>query len=341
MAKRAESEGKWKGMIEMRNKGGLGKLEKRILYELDKDAGQTLGDIGKKIRKSPQYVEYWIRKFMDEKYISKFIAVIDYKRLGYSYYTIYFSLRAMPPEKEEKFYGYLNKEKSVTILYRCHGAWDVIAGVLASDPLEIYDILSKIKEKFGDYIGNLAIETHVGSSYLGRNHLSEDAVLGEAQITGGKVARIEIDDKDTKILSVLRENARASTVELAEEAKLTPDIVRYRMKKLKENKILLRSTIQPDYSGYPFRFYRLMLKLRNLTLEKEREMISFFASKPSVFRLNKEFGSYDMSVDFEVDDKSSLRSTINEMKMKFYDLIVDFESLHIWKVERSCYFVSV
>jgi DNA-binding Lrp family transcriptional regulator len=322
-------------------KGKLGKIERRILYELDRDASQTLGEIGKKIRKSPQYVQYWITKFTSEGYIKGFTAVIDYKRLGYSYYTTYFSFRAMPPEKEEKFYDFLKNERSVTILYRSYGAWDVIVGMLAKDPLEVYETLSKIKEKFGDYVGNLAIETHVGSNYYGRNYLSEEMELKEVPVTGGKVARSEIDEKDMRILSVLRENARASTIELAEEAKLTPDIVRYRLKKLKENKILLRSTMLPNYGIYPFMFYRLMLKLRNLTLEKEKSIVSFFAGKPNIFRLNKEFGSYDMSVDFEGEDKAQLRDIINEMKAKFYDLIIDFDSLQIWKVERSSYFVSV
>ena len=328
--------------IKKEKSGGPGKLEKRILYELDRDASQTLGEIGKKIRKSPQYVEYWLKKFVDEKQIDKFTAVIDYKRLGYTNYFIYLSFRAMPPKKEEEFFAYLLKEKQVTVIYRCYGIWDAVFAVQAKDPLELHEILSRVEEKFGDNIGDWTIETHVGSHYFGRNYLSEDfEPKAHTPFTGGKAKQEEIDNKDMKILSVLKENARASTIELAKESGLTPDIVRYRIKKLRERNILLGASILPDYSNYPFIFYRILFNIGRLSPEKEKALTTFFASKPSAFRLNRTFGRYEMSVDIEVKNMGEFRDMISEIKSRFYDIVISFDYLQVWKVERSCYFVSV
>ncbi|MEM2974774.1 MAG: winged helix-turn-helix transcriptional regulator, partial [Candidatus Micrarchaeia archaeon] len=216
----------------------LGKLEKRILYELDRDAMQTLGEIGKKINKSPQYVEYWIRKFIDEGYIKNFIAVIDYKRLGYTYYHTYHSLRGMSPKMEDEF-----------------GRYDIDVAIFAKDPLELYDVMSKINEDYGNKIGNSTIETHVGAYHFGRRYLYEEAEPEvHVPITGGPVERMEIDEEEIRLISALKENARASTIELADVSGLTPDVVRYRLKKLKESKIFLRATFLPG-KGYPYRFY--------------------------------------------------------------------------------------
>jgi DNA-binding Lrp family transcriptional regulator len=248
----------------------------------------------------------------------------------------------MPPKKEDEFFEYLKKEKQVNTAYRCYGVWDAVFAALAKDPLELHDILSRIEEKFGENIGNWTIETHVGSHYFGRNYLSEDfEPKAFTPITGGKVEKAEIEDKDKRILSVLRENARASTIELAEDSKLTPDIVRYRTKKLREAKILLGATLLPDYTNYPYMFYRILLNIGRLNPEKEKALTNFFASKPNAFRLNRTFGKYEMSVDVEVKNEEEFRSILSDLKSKFYDILLNFDYLHIWKVERSCYFVSV
>ena len=58
--------------------------DKKILFELDKDARITTSSLAKKIRKSKQFVDYRIKRLEQEKIISGYISVIDYSRLGYT-----------------------------------------------------------------------------------------------------------------------------------------------------------------------------------------------------------------------------------------------------------------
>lgn len=320
----------------------LGKIGKKILLELDKDSSQTLSEIGKKISKSPQYVEYWLNKLVSDGYIKNFVTVIDYKKLGYSYYTIYISFKMMDPAKEQKFIDYLAADKSITILYVCYGGWDVAAGMLAKDPVEVYEKISNIKRKFGEAIGDLVVETHVGSKFFGRRHLSDEEFLSSsAPISGEKTELVDFDKKDIKLLSAIKDNARASTIRLAELSGLSPDVVRYRLKRLKSEKVILRSSILPDYTKIDWRFFRLLLKLKGTTAEKEKELFSFFESKPNVIRFTREFGSYDVSVDVEVYGDMNLSSLIRELKSKFYDVIAEYDSIQVVRTEKSFYFLSV
>lgn len=321
---------------------GLGKMGRKILFELDTDSSQTLGEIGKKIRKSPQYVEYWINKLSSEGYVKDFVTVIDYKKLGYSYYTIYISFKMMDPIKEQKFIDYLAADKSITILYSCYGEWDVVAGMLAKDPVEIYEKISNVKRKFGEAIGDLIVETHVGSKFFGRRHLSDDDILSSsAPISGERADIVDFDDKDIKLLSALKDNARASTIRLAEISGLTPDMVRYRLKRLRSEKVILRSSILPDYTKINWKFFRLLLKLKGISAEKEKELFSFFESKQNVIRFTREFGSYDVSVDVEVYGETKLSELIRELKSKFYGVIAEYDSIQIARTEKSYYFLSV
>ncbi|MEM3369946.1 MAG: winged helix-turn-helix transcriptional regulator [Candidatus Micrarchaeia archaeon] len=329
----------------------LNKIGKRILFELDSDSSQTLNEIGKKIRKSPQYVEYWINKLREEGYIKEFLTIIDYKKLGYNYYTFYISLRMISPEKLQKLFDYFSHDPSITFLYSCYGKWDLIIGFLAKDPLEVAEKIKGVKTKFSDTIGNLRVETHVGSVFLGRRHLLEGLEKSQLETFSSypivsatspeKREIAEFDKKDLQILSVLKNNGRASTLELAEKSHLTPDIVRYRLKKLREKKVILRYTILPDYEKINWKLYRVLIKLRRTNPTRETELFNFFENQPQIIRYTKEFGTYDVAIDVEIYGNADLNKLIREMKAQFYDILSDLVILQVEKAEKSYYFLSV
>ena len=66
--------------------------DKKILFELDKNARITTSSLAKKIRKSKQFVDYRIKKLEQEKIIKGYTSVIDYSKLGYISMRIYFKL---------------------------------------------------------------------------------------------------------------------------------------------------------------------------------------------------------------------------------------------------------
>lgn len=57
---------------------------------------------------------------------------------------------------------------------------------------------------------------------------------------------VEIDEIDRKIISILRENARASFVEIASKIGVSEGTIRFRVKKLLENKIIKKFTIETE-----------------------------------------------------------------------------------------------
>ena len=58
-------------------------FDRRTLFELDKNARISGTSIGKKIRKSKQFVDYRIKKLEENKILKGYITVIDYSKLGY------------------------------------------------------------------------------------------------------------------------------------------------------------------------------------------------------------------------------------------------------------------
>ena len=55
--------------------------DKKILFELDKNARVTTSSLAKKIRKSKQFVDYRIKKLEQGKIILGYTSVIDYSKI--------------------------------------------------------------------------------------------------------------------------------------------------------------------------------------------------------------------------------------------------------------------
>ncbi|MFN3909893.1 MAG: Lrp/AsnC family transcriptional regulator, partial [Candidatus Anstonellaceae archaeon] len=65
----------------------LNEFEAKLLYLLDLDCRKSSTQLAKKLKTSPQRIEYTINKFEKDGVIIRYSAVIDYSKLGsYTYY---------------------------------------------------------------------------------------------------------------------------------------------------------------------------------------------------------------------------------------------------------------
>ena len=70
----------------------LDKKDKRILYELDKNARQPLSEIAKKVQLKRESILYRLKKYLQEGLIRDYLTVIDMSKLGFTHYKIYLRL---------------------------------------------------------------------------------------------------------------------------------------------------------------------------------------------------------------------------------------------------------
>ena len=71
-----------------------------------------------------------------------------------------------------------------------------------------------------------------------------------------------------KILSLLYNNARATTVDMASIVGLTPDAVSYRIKKLTKEAFILGYTAWFDAKKLGFEYYKILINFRAMTHDK-------------------------------------------------------------------------
>ncbi len=76
--------------------------DRKILYELDKNARQTLSQIGKNVRLPKSVVAYRIKKLEETGIIKNFYTVINFYKLGYINLAIYVNYQYYTPAIEKE-----------------------------------------------------------------------------------------------------------------------------------------------------------------------------------------------------------------------------------------------
>lgn len=136
---------------------------------------------------------------------------------------------------------------------------------------------------------------------------------------------MELDEIDLQILEILTEDARTSFREIARRLKVSPDTVSNRYEKLKENGVIITSTvvIDPSKIGYSF-IARFGIDVKPAYSTQVLEKV---IQIPSVIVASKLVGGHDLvaiSVIKDFDHLCALRDTILEMPF------VDKVELGMW-----------
>ncbi|MEM4330715.1 MAG: Lrp/AsnC family transcriptional regulator [Candidatus Pacearchaeota archaeon] len=117
---------------------------------------------------------------------------------------------------------------------------------------------------------------------------------------------------DRKILSLLEYNPRISLKELSKECRVSKDTIKYRIKKLEEEKIILGYTIYIDYKRLGNFSYKLFLKI-NSPSEKKEELKEFLRKQKNVFDIFDSTGRWNLAIAFFTPDIKEFNSFENSL----------------------------
>src|SRR3989344_3135248 len=124
----------------------------------------------------------------------------------------------------------------------------------------------------------------------------------------------KLDLKDRKMLYELDTNSRQSFHEIAKKVGLSKDSIIYRINKLQEEGIIKQFHTIIDVGKLGFISFRLYLKLRNTTPEKQSEIIEFLKQQKIITWLVSIEGEYDLGVWI-------LTKTIKEINQLWKELL--------------------
>ena len=295
-------------------------IDKKIMCEINTNCRQPLSKIGKKLRINRNVVDYRIKKLETDGIIIKYICALNLGVLGYKTYKIHFKLKGKQ-ELEKEFVAALIKSKKTIYVLKIEGAFDYTATVAVKSILELDDFLMDLKSKFQDILNDYFISILVYSRVFKLDKLIQsrkepihvDNYSGEATI-------IKIDEKDKKILRALSQNANLPIVDLAKKTNLSIDIIKYRLKLLKQN-IINSFRVSIDMNKIGYYHYIVSLQIKKANKKDEERLMTWCHFKNNVMFCSKRIGRYDFAINVAITDINDLNNFLSDLKKEFGDII--------------------
>jgi len=290
--------------------------DKKILFELEKNARQNNSSIAKSVGLSKDAVGYRIKQLENGGIIRGYRLLVDVSKIGYTLYRIYLRLIDISQEDLEKMINYLKREKNAWWIAKLDGSWDFVFAYWSKTPNEFYEFYRLFSENFRKYIKDKLICPMISYKEVPRRYLTNSKMNLDFNIKERKIENI--DERDLKILKILSKNSRIHLIEIASKLKLDNMTIYHRIKKLEEKNIILGYKSDTNVSTLGRDFYTVEIDLNNLSKIKEIEKDIFSLSELTGRSIS--IGGNDIEFDLELENSKRYYEIINLLKDKFLNI---------------------
>lgn len=308
----------------------------RILAELEKNSRQSFSQIAKNLKMSKEVVNYHVKKLQKEGIITRFFAEINLHKLGLQVYKVYFQFQNVNDTKEKEMYTYFAEKLRIPWIVSCSGKYDLIISFGAGDINHFNEYLTKIMNKFSQYILHKEISTTLCFSTYDRKWLHPSLKIRKTTV-GGPLEKNDLDKKEIALLSQLSDNSRTPLIDLAKKVSLTSSGVMHRIKTLKMKGIINGYRMGIGYKKLGKEFCKAFVYLTQKTTKEENRFLTYVQELPEIFTVIKCVGSWDIELEFIVDDFTSFHTIMKDLKNHF-EIIRGYESVIISKEYGINYF---
>ena len=299
--------------------------DRKILAELDKNCRIPKSKLAKKVNKSREAVKYRIQQLEKKGIIQGFITSINPNKLGYYMFKVYLQLENIPKERE-RFYEFLKKQKSIYWMGISDGVFDCVFAILSKSTTKYYDEINNILSKFKNLIVRKVIGVMVDTRQYNKKFFTNDT-NGKYVIFGGDVVNNKIDDLDSKILEILANDARIPIAKLARKVNSTIEIVRTRIKKMKEKGIILGYRIAVDFNKLGLEFFKAIIYFKSLSTEDERALFEWMRRHPNSVYYIRSLAPWEVEFEFVVENYQQFNKIINDLRKRFPHVISHHEHI--------------
>ena len=312
--------------------------DKKLLYELDLNSRRSVNEIAKKISLSKTATANRIDSLQKEGIIKQFHTVIDTGKIGYIPFRLLIHLQNTSPQKELEIIDFLKNQNNVTWIVSIEGEYDLGALILTKSIEEMNKLWEDINKKYVNHIDKKLLTIMTCVHYFSRAYLIKREKNEYEILTLTPPTTPKIDKKDLEILQLLAHNARMLIIDIASKINLTPKTVIEKIKRLEKEKIIVgyKTVFNLEKMGY--QYYKVHFMLNNLTFEKMVNFKAYLKQNPNVIYEDEVLGGDDIEIEIQINNSQELRGIIDEIRLKFSDIIKDYKILEYYKERKYLFF---
>ncbi len=318
----------------------LKKKDYQLLYELDANAALPYSLIGKKLKMSQQLISHKINQFAKKKIIQHFCTLIDYSKLGYHAFTVFFNVYYRNHESFEKIIKQIKQQENILSIKECDGKYDLIVEFAAKNPSSFNKKLKQltfsiVELKERTILTNIVTHTYYKDYFLTKNHLAKKD-LGDIIISGDR-EEMSLDSLNLKILSELALKKK-KIVELSASLKISSKTILSRIKWLEQKKVIKGYRAQLNCQALGIFVNLILIRYNDAAFEQEAKFTYFCKSNPNITELIKTFGEWDALLCVETKSLQEFRNIFLQIRETFDEIIEEIDSLGIHGVPERKYF---
>lgn len=291
----------------------LNAYDRKILGILLLNSREQISKISKKVRLRRENVNYRINRMVRLGLINSFNTIFSDKALGLTRYSFFVQLTNLKEDTEKDIFAYFNDSDYITWSGTAAGKWSLITDIVLPNTTELSEAIKEFLIKFGGFIEEYTVLKIEDGEYL------DYKLLGLLKLNKTlENRRIELDEKDKKILSILNEDSKTNCVEISNKIKLTPNGVNNRIKTLEKQEVIQRYTISLNYKMLGYEWYGIQLKLNKYDRESEKKLKSYLIHHKSVIVFYQYIGgAWDYDLGLILRNSTELRDFIHEFRKEF------------------------
>jgi DNA-binding Lrp family transcriptional regulator len=309
-------------------------LDKKILNILVSHGNMDYAEIARLTGTSTERIYYRIKRLFTKGIINEYKILLSYKNLSYNQYNLFIKLKKNSNSIRQKLQEYFKIHPYVVWVGTCIGEYDFRVYVIAKDHFHLKEILDKLDKDLYEYTDSLMvlhrIKKYDGNNFLTFRKYSTQKEIDEIQrvLTNIKVQQKDksidiLDDKDMNILKVLCLNPRSKYTELAQKLHISPEDVKYHIKKINSTPIISNYSISVNYPKLGLLWLAVLIKLTNK--QKEKQFMDYVLNEPQTINVIENMGEWDHEITFYAKNIEEADEYLLNLREKHADMITDFK----------------
>ncbi len=289
--------------------------DRKILFELDRDSRQSINDLAKKTRLSRDVVTYRMKRLENAGVIQNYITIIDYSKFVHHIIRLYLKLQNTTTAIEEEIAQFFVQQDTTLTVYKTDGHFDLAVGFLIKDLHSYYTMYQQFLHQFRKYITEAQFSIFLDYIHFHRNYLADVKHQDYAAISTGSFVPYDADEADLQLLNLIKENSRITLLELAQHLKMTAAGVKYKLRNLEKQKVIVAYKLLLDATKLGYRYYKIDLLLEDTSIIPA--LNEYITRHPNILYRDIVIGGSDFEFDGEFKSEEEFYRFMDELKRVF------------------------
>jgi len=307
-----------------------------LLFQLDRNSRQSINELAKGTKLSRDVVAYRMKQLEQKGIIQKYITIIDFSKFQHYIIRLYLKLQNTTSEIEEEIAQFFVQKENTLTVYKIDGKYQLAIGFLVKDFHSYQKAYDEFLKKYRRFIAGKNVSTFLDYIHYHRNYLVDKKQQDYTSLSTGSFVPFNYDQKDIQLLNAIKENARITLLELAQKLKMTPTGVKYKLKNLEKNKVIVAYKLLLDTHKLGYEYYKIDLELEDSNIVSA--LTEFITRHPNVVYRDIAVGGSDFEFDCELPSPDDFYALMDEIKSLFPQKIRRYFYFKARKIYKYSYF---